>query len=142
LCEAGRLGRKAGAGYYTYVDGKQQSASDETVRYIIESASQHRGITRQPLTSATIQRRALLTIVNEAARLMGEGVASRATDIDVVLVHGYGFPRWEGGPVFWARQQNCDTLTQEIKDLARQCGDGFVPADLSVLFDDQSLSNL
>jgi 3-hydroxyacyl-CoA dehydrogenase len=139
LCEAGRLGRKTGAGYYTYVDGKQQPTSDEVVRHIIEAASQHRGIAREPLSSAPIQRRALLTIVNEAARLMGEGVASRATDIDVVLVHGYGFPRWEGGPVFWARQQNRDTLMQEIKDLARQCGDGFVPADLSVLFEDQSV---
>lgn len=139
LCEAGRLGRKAGAGYYTYVDGKQQPTSDEVVRHIIEAASQNRGIAREPLSSAHIQRRALLTIVNEAARLMGEGVASRATDIDVVLVHGYGFPRWEGGPVFWARQQNRDILMQEIKDLARQCGDGFVPVDLSVLFEDQSL---
>jgi len=137
LCEAGRLGRKTGAGYYTYVDGKQQATTDEAVRHIIEDASQRRGIQRQPLNSATIQRRALLTIVNEAARLMGEGVASRATDIDVVLVHGYGFPRWEGGPVFWARQQNREALTQEIKDLASQCGDGFVLADLSVLFEDQ-----
>jgi 3-hydroxyacyl-CoA dehydrogenase len=137
LCQAGRLGRKTGAGYYTYVDGKQQATTDEAVRHIIEDASQRRGIQRQPLNSATIQRRALLTIVNEAARLMGEGVASRATDIDVVLVHGYGFPRWEGGPVFWARQQNREALTQEIKDLASQCGDGFVLADLSVLFEDQ-----
>jgi 3-hydroxyacyl-CoA dehydrogenase len=135
LCEAGRLGRKANAGYYSYVDGKQQTTTDEVVRHIIEGASQRRGIQRQPLSSATIQRRALLTIVNEAARLMGEGVASRASDIDVVLIHGYGFPRWEGGPVFWARQHNCDTLTKEIKDLANQCGEGFVPADLSVLFE-------
>jgi len=135
LCEAGRLGRKANAGYYSYVDGKQQTTTDEVVRRIIEDASQRRGIQRQPLSSATIQRRALLTIVNEAARLMDEGVASRASDIDVVLVHGYGFPRWEGGPVFWARQQNREALTQEIKDLASQCGEGFVPADLSVLFE-------
>jgi 3-hydroxyacyl-CoA dehydrogenase len=135
LCEAGRLGRKTNAGYYTYVDGKQQATTDAVVRHIIEDASQRSGIQRQPLSSATIQRRALLTIVNEAARLMGEGVVSRASDIDVVLVHGYGFPRWEGGPVFWARQYNRETLTQEIKDLASQCGEGLVPADLSVLFE-------
>jgi 3-hydroxyacyl-CoA dehydrogenase len=137
LCEAGRLGRKTDSGYYSYVDGKQQPTTDAVVRRLIEEASQRRGIQRQPLSSATIQRRALLTIVNEAARLMKEGVASRATDIDVVLVHGYGFPRWEGGPVFWARQQNQDALTQEIKALASQCGDGFVLADLSVLFEDE-----
>jgi len=137
LCEAGRLGRKAGAGYYSYLEGKQQPATDETVRSIIEAASQRRGIQRQPLSAAAIQRRALLAIVNEAACLLSQGVANRASDIDVVLVHGYGFPRWEGGPVFWARQQNRETLTQELKALASQCGDGFVLADLSVLFDDE-----
>jgi len=135
LCEAGRLGRKTGAGYYKYVDGKQQEMTEDVVRQIIKDASQRRGINRHPLSSATIQRRALLAIVNEAARLLGEGVAYRASDIDVVLIHGYGFPRWEGGPVFWARQQNREDLAQDIKELACQCGEGFVVADLSALFE-------
>ncbi|WP_310627010.1 hypothetical protein [Limnohabitans sp.] len=125
LCEADRLGRKTGAGYYTYVESKQQPATDAVVRHIIEDASQRRRIQRQALSSATIQRRALLAIVNEAACLMAEGVTNRASDIDVLLVHGYGFPRWDGGPVFWARQQNHEALTQEIRDMARQCGAGF-----------------
>lgn len=137
LCEAGRLGRKTGAGYYNYVDGQQQPTTDAQVRGTIKAASQRRGIVRQSLSSDTIQRRAMLAIVNEAARLLGEGVASRASDIDVVMVHGYGFPRWEGGPVFWARQQYRDALAQEIQTLACQCGEGFVAADLSVLFENQ-----
>lgn len=135
LCEQGRLGRKTDAGYYTYVDGKKSGTTDEVVRQIIEQASQQRGLTRQPLSAAQIQRRALLAMVNEAALLLREGVASRASDIDVVLVQGYGFPRWEGGPVFWARQQARAVLEQDLQVLAREAGHGFVVADLSVLLD-------
>lgn len=132
LCEQGRLGRKTGAGYYSYADGKQVKTTDATVRGIIEQASAQRDITRRIL-SAEIQRRALLAMVNEAALLLAGGVASRASDIDVVLVQGYGFPRWEGGPVFWARQQDRATLEKDLQALAREAGHGFVQADLSSL---------
>jgi 3-hydroxyacyl-CoA dehydrogenase len=135
LCEQGRLGRKTGAGYYNYVDGKKSRVTDAVVHDIIAQASQHRGIARHPLNAAQIQRRAMLAMVNEAALLLQEGVASRASDIDVVLVQGYGFPRWEGGPVFWARQQERATLENEMHTLAREAGHGFVLADLSNLLD-------
>jgi 3-hydroxyacyl-CoA dehydrogenase len=131
LCELGRLGRKANAGYYNYVNGKQAQSSDPKVRAIIEQASARRGVARRSLTAAEIQRRALLAIVNEAALLLAEGVATRASDIDVVLVQGYGFPRWEGGPVFWARQQDRTTLETELQTLASEAGYGFQKADLS-----------
>ena len=135
LCEQGRLGRKTGAGYYTYLDGKKSRATDAVVRSIIEQASQQRGLARQPLSAAQIQRRAMLAMVNEAALLLREGVASRASDIDVVLVQGYGFPRWEGGPVFWARQQERAALENDMQTLASEAGHGFVLADLSILLD-------
>ena len=133
LCEQGRLGRKTGAGYYAYPDGKPQRSTDATVRAIIEQASAERGITRQPLTPEQIRRRALLAMVNEAALLLAEGVAVRASDIDVVLVQGYGFPRWEGGPVFWAQQQDRAELEQAIDGLAAIVGHGFVRGDLALL---------
>ena len=133
LCEAGRLGRKTGAGYYTYNDGRQDKTIDASVRSIIEQASAQRGLTRRPLEAAEIQRRALLAMVNEAALLLAENVAQRASDIDVVLVQGYGFPRWEGGPVFWARQQNRARLERELQELAAAAGHGFRVADLSPL---------
>jgi 3-hydroxyacyl-CoA dehydrogenase len=133
LCEQGRLGRKTGAGYYRYPDGKRVLTTDAVVRGIIKQASSQRGITRRPLAATDIQRRALLAMVNEAALLVAEGVASRASDIDVVLVQGYGFPRWEGGPVFWARQQHLAQLAQDLQRLAHESGHGFVLADLSVL---------
>ncbi len=133
LCEAGRLGRKAGAGYYRYDGGKQTKVTDAEVRGIVEQASARRGITRQPLSPAAIQRRALSAMVNEAALLLAEGVASRASDIDVVLVQGYGFPRWEGGPVFWARQQDLAALANDVQILTSAVGHGFVAGDLSLV---------
>ena len=73
-------------------------------------------------------------MVNEAALLLAEGVAQRASDIDVVLVQGYGFPRWAGGPVFWARQQDRACLEQDLQQLAASSGFGFRVADLDPLF--------
>ena len=133
LCEQGRLGRKTGAGYYTYTDGKAAKTTDATVRGIIEQASAARGISRQSLSAEQICRRALLAMVNEAALLLAEGVAARASDIDVVLVQGYGFPRWEGGPVFWARQQDRAALARDLQALAQEAGHGFRLGDLSGL---------
>jgi 3-hydroxyacyl-CoA dehydrogenase len=133
LCEQGRLGRKTGAGYYTHTDGRQATTTDATVRGIIEAASAQRGITRRSLEAPEIQRRALLAMVNEAALLLAEGVAQRASDIDVVLVQGYGFPRWEGGPVFWARQQDRTRLDADLQRLAAESGHGFRLADLNPL---------
>ena len=74
-----------------------------------------------------------MAMLNEAALLLQEGVAQRASDIDVVLTQGYGFPRWEGGPVFWARQQDPTMLASEQDQLAKSVGHGFVRADLSTL---------
>jgi 3-hydroxyacyl-CoA dehydrogenase len=135
LCEQGRLGRKTDAGYYSYVEGKKSKTTDAVVRGIIEQASRQRGLTRQDFSAAQIQRRALLSMVNEAALLLQEGIASRASDIDVVLVQGYGFPRWEGGPVFWARQQERAPMERDLQALATESGHGFVLGDLSVLLD-------
>ncbi|MDR0476970.1 MAG: hypothetical protein LBH14_03395, partial [Desulfobulbaceae bacterium] len=133
LCEQGRLGRNAGRGYYSYVDGKQSVETDAVVREIIVNASVRRGIERREIGAAEIQRRALAAMANEAARLLGEGVAARASDIDVVLVHGYGFPRWRGGPVFWARQQPRAALEQAMDELAGIEGPCFMRGDIGNL---------
>uniref|UniRef100_UPI003342901A 3-hydroxyacyl-CoA dehydrogenase n=1 Tax=Castellaniella defragrans TaxID=75697 RepID=UPI003342901A len=133
LCELGRLGRKTGAGYYTYADGQAAPATDAVVRDLIEQASARRGIARRPIEPAAIQRRALLAMVNEAGLLLAQGVALRPGDIDVVLVDGYGFPRGLGGPVFWARHQAVDRLEADLYALGEGVGHGFVRADLSLL---------
>ncbi len=133
LCEMGRMGRKTQAGYYTYADGKPSPTTDEVVRGIIEQAAAERGIERSTLTPDVIQRRALLAMVNEAALLFSEGVAHRAGDIDVVLVNGYGFPSWVGGPVHWARTQPRTRLEQELDQLAAASGFGAVRATSAML---------
>ena len=130
LCEAGRLGRKTGAGYYVYPAGAKGPQVDPAVRALIEQCRAEKGIAARAFDNGEIVRRAMLAIVNEAALLLAEGVAERATDIDVVLVNGYGFPRWEGGPVFWARDQGEAALSAGMDDLARNSGPGFVRGDL------------
>lgn len=135
LCELGRLGRKSGAGYYTYTDGHQDAVTDACVRGLIEAAAARRGLTRRSLQAGDIQRRALLAMVNEAALLLAEGVAQRASDIDVVLVNGYGFPRWEGGPIHWARQQSRDNLQQDLRTLVSASGHGVRLAEIFPLFE-------
>ena len=134
LCEAGRLGRKTGAGYYTYEPGgKATPVPDPRVRALIDDARAAKHISARVLGPEEIQRRALLAIVNEAALLLGEGVAQRASDVDVVLVNGYGFPRWEGGPVFWARQRGRKALARDLDWLASVGGPGFVRGNIDVL---------
>jgi 3-hydroxyacyl-CoA dehydrogenase len=126
-------GRKSGAGFHTYTDSKPSRTTDATVHGLIELASGAHGITRRAISPVAIQRRALLAMVNEAALLLTEGVGSRPADVDVVLVQGYGFPRWEGGPVFWAGRQDPEQLAAELQQMAREAGPGFVPGELDAL---------
>jgi 3-hydroxyacyl-CoA dehydrogenase len=129
LCEAGRLGRKTGSGYYRYGEGGKPQI-DPAVHALIEQARADRGIVPRRLDDEEIGRRTLLALVNEAALLLAEGVAERATDVDVALANGYGFPRWEGGPVFWARERGAAALGADIDWLATVSGPGFVRGDL------------
>ena len=132
LCELGRLGRKTGSGWYRYLPGARSGEPDEAVHALIRAASAAKGMPRRVINADEIVRRALGAIVNEAARLVGEGVATRASDVDVVLVHGYGFPRWVGGPVHWARSDE-DAARQAIDAVAAAAGAGFVRGDLAAL---------
>lgn len=135
LCEAGRLGRKTGAGYYRYAeDGRPMP--DASVHELIERARVEKGIAPRTITEAEIQRRAVLALANEAALLLQEGVAERATDVDVALVNGYGFPRWEGGVVFWAREQGLAELRADFQWLAEVNGPGSKAGDPQVLLID------
>ena len=133
LCEQGRFGRKTGAGWYRHPEGAKRGVPDDAVRASIESESAAKGLTRRAIGADEIVRRALATIVNESAKLVREGVASRASDIDVVLVHGYGFPRWVGGPVHWASRRGADVLDRDLDEVATKSGAGFVRADPAVL---------
>jgi len=129
LCEAGRLGQKTGAGYYRYDKPGGPRQVDPAVEQIIDQARAAKGIVARSLGEREITQRALLSMVNEAALLLHERVAQRASDIDVVMVNGYGFPKWEGGPVFWAGERGAEALDKDLGWLAEFSGPGFVRGD-------------
>lgn len=121
LCEAGRLGRKAGAGWYGY-DEKSRRQPDPAVTEIIAAATER---TPRPFDAKEICDRALGAIVNEARLVLAEGIAQRSGDIDVAMVHGYGFPGWEGGPLYWASRQKPERLTEALDQVEAATGFGF-----------------
>lgn len=138
LCEWRRFGRKTGAGYYVYdvASPKSRGLPDPRVRELVEAESAAKGIARRELATGEIQRRALLAMVNEAALLLGERVAERASDVDVAMVNGYGFPQAKGGPVSWARERGERALTADLDWLAQVSGAGFLRGDLHYLLNE------
>lgn len=96
LCEAGRFGRKSGAGWYRYDDG--QAVPDPEVSAIITASSAAAGITRRRIGAEEIMERCLAAMIEAGRAVLAEGIARSAADIDVVMVNGFGFPRWRGGP--------------------------------------------
>ncbi len=128
IAEQGRFGQKTGAGYYLHRDGKREI--DPAITALVERASAERGITRQPVPAERIQSRVLAAMANEGARILEEGVAARPSDIDVVLVHGYGFPAWRGGPMQAADEAGLDTVLATVKEMHAQSGPGWEPSKL------------
>jgi 3-hydroxyacyl-CoA dehydrogenase len=102
LTAMNRLGQKTHAGFYRYRPGERQALPDEAVATLIETLASERGIVRRAIEPAEIVERCLLQLINVGAQVLESGVAMRAADIDVVWVHGYGFPRHLGGPMFHA----------------------------------------
>ncbi len=102
LCERGRLGQKNGKGYYVYDAESRAAAPDPEVEELVISLSKKHGIERRPVSDQEILERCLYPMVNEGAKILEEGIALRASDIDVVWVNGYGWPVYRGGPMFWA----------------------------------------
>lgn len=135
LCEANRLGKKVGAGFYRYEPGSKSGTPDLAVRQLIDAASREKGIARRVIAADEIVRRVLLTMVSEAALLYAEGVAERVGDIDVVMANGYGFPRWEGGPIFWAHERGRTLLKEDMHWLAGLSGPGFRIGDTDCLWE-------
>ena len=123
LCENNRLGRKTTKGWYNYTTEKK--FIDHDVKQFILSSRSDAQIQVQDFNEETIQHQLLAAIINEAVCVLEDGIAQRASDIDVVLVNGYGFPRWRGGPLYWAAQQPQDVLKQDFALLSNTVGHGY-----------------
>ncbi|MEC7651270.1 MAG: FAD-dependent oxidoreductase [Pseudomonadota bacterium] len=116
MCEAGWLGRKAGRGWYLYEDGKAIGPNPEVIG-LIEAEAERHGITRRPLADDAVMETLLLALINEAAAILDEGIARKASDVDLVLVHGYGFPRFRGGPLCHADTIGLDVIRDRLAAL-------------------------
>ena len=130
LCKAGRFGRKTGAGWYAYPDGPEPRSDPATGR-LIEAYRREKGIVQQSFSPDDIRARALGALVNEARRVLAENIAFAPGDIDVVMVNGFGFPAWRGGPLYWAMQQDRTTIETMIEIAAAVKGSGFERAHSS-----------
>ena len=128
LVAAGRLGQKTGRGFYRY-EGRTR-IPDPEVPALIEGVSRDLGITRRAVPDEEILERLLHPLVNEGAKIVAEGIALRASDIDVVYVNGYGFPAWRGGPMYWAEQAGLARVVATMQRLAPTHGARWRPAAL------------
>lgn len=123
LVEAGRLGQKTRKGYYAYDETGRKPSHDDEVTAIIEKVSEARGVVRREIGRDEIVDRLILPMVNEGARILDEGIAERASDIDLIWLHGYGFPRWRGGPMFYAQTRGLHEVVERLEELAELSGD-------------------
>ena len=130
LCEAGMLGQKTGAGYYRYEPGNRTPQENPELAPMLEAASREKGIERQKLDEQYIVERCIFALVNEGAKILEEGIAQRASDIDVIYLNGYGFPAFRGGPMFYADSVGLDRVLARVKELHERCGDWWKPAPL------------
>jgi 3-hydroxyacyl-CoA dehydrogenase len=130
LCEMGRFGQKTGAGWYRYAEGSRTPTPDPEVEIIVAEAARAAGIQRRTVTDQEIIERTVYALVNEGARILEEGFALRAADIDVIYVHGYGFPAYRGGPMRYADTVGLPQILERICQFEKEHGDWWRPAAL------------
>lgn len=133
LVEAGRLGQKTLKGYYRYGDDARVPQHDPEVEALIRAVSKREGVTRRSFAETELIDRMILPMVNEGARALADSIAARAGDIDVIWLLGYGFPRWRGGPMFYAQNRGLAEVVGRLSALAAETGDASLePAPLLV----------
>ncbi len=119
LCEAGRFGQKTGMGWYKYEAGNRNPIVDPVVEQIVEDFRKAKGIEPRQFSDAEIVQRCIYALVNEGAKILEEGIALRASDIDVVYLYGYGFPSHRGGPMNYAQQVGLFNVVRSMKRFAK-----------------------
>jgi 3-hydroxyacyl-CoA dehydrogenase len=130
MCEAGNFGQKTGKGYYDYAAGAKASVPNPDVMGLIEDDRKAEGVAQQTFTEEQIVRCYMAAMVNEATKVVGEGIARRPLDVDMTLLFGYGFPRYRGGPLKWADIVGLPDLLKDIESYAKDDATFWEPAPL------------
>src|SRR5262249_49173648 len=129
LCEMGRYGQKTGAGWYKY-DENRRAIPDPEVEKLIEEVAAASGIRRRAITEEEIIERTQFALINEGAKILEEGIALRAVDIDIIYINGYGYPAWRGGPMWYADTIGVKNVYDRVSEFHTQHGDLWTPAPL------------
>jgi 3-hydroxyacyl-CoA dehydrogenase len=129
LCELGRYGQKTGAGWYKY-DDQRRATTDPLVADLIAKWVAEAGIPQRQISAPEIVDRCLYALVNEGARILEEGYALRASDIDIIYINGYGFPAYRGGPMWYADSVGLKQVYERVSEFHRQHGELWQPAPL------------
>jgi 3-hydroxyacyl-CoA dehydrogenase len=130
LFEMGRYGQKTGAGWYRYEPGSRTRIPDPLIEQLAQEAAARRGITRQPISDEEIIARIMTALANEGARVLEDGFAIRAGDIDVIYCYGFGYPRHRGGPMFYADTVGLSLVLSRVQEYRKRFGDYWKPAPL------------
>jgi len=131
ICELGRFGQKTGSGYYRYAAGSRVPIPDPEVERIVVETSARLGIARRRIPAEEIVERMTFPVINEGAWILAEGIALRASDIDVVWIHGYGWPAWRGGPMYHADRIGLAHIRDRLSEFAGRSRDASLqPAPL------------
>jgi 3-hydroxyacyl-CoA dehydrogenase len=139
LCEAGRFGQKTGAGWYRYEAGKRDPIPDPVTEQLITQYRADNGITARKVSDSEVVERCIYALVNEGARILEEGIAARASDIDLVYLNGYGFPAHRGGPMLYADTVGLANVVRALRRFAAEPGAdaSWQPAPLLVKLADE-----
>ena len=125
VCEMGRFGQKTGAGWYRYEAGKRDAIPDPLIEEMIVAHRKEIGVTPRKIEADEIVERCIFALVNEGARILEEGIAQRASDIDMVYLTGYGFPLYRGGPMLYADTVGLPNVERACRRFERASGDAF-----------------
>jgi 3-hydroxyacyl-CoA dehydrogenase len=132
ICAMGRYGQKTGAGFYRYEEGSRTPTPDPAVDSVIEEMAKKFGVERREFADDEIVKRCVYPLINEAARILEEGIALRPSDIDMVWINGYGFPPYRGGPMHYADSVGVKRIHDTLVDYRHRYGDRWQPAPLLV----------
>ena len=130
LCEQGHFGQKTGVGWYRYEPGSRTPLPNPDAARMAEEVARETGVTRRAIPAEEIVERTVYALINEGARILEEGIALRAGDIDIVYVYGYGFPAHRGGPMWYADAVGLKAVCERVREFQRQHGDRWAPAPL------------